>query len=44
MGQARLFAEPSPSIRFEDLVQGLADMAASHVELELAKLPESRCR
>ena len=38
----RYLTEPSPSIRFEDLVQGLADMAASYVEVELAKLPKPR--
>jgi len=36
----RYLAEPHPSIRFEDLVQGLADMAASYTEVELAKLPK----
>ncbi|MDB5975596.1 MAG: TetR family transcriptional regulator [Nevskia sp.] len=40
----RYLAEPSPSIRFEDLVQGLADMAASYVEVELAKLPAQQGR
>ena len=34
----RYLAEPTPAIRFEDLVQGLADMAASYAEVELAKL------
>ncbi len=38
----RHLAEPQPSIAFEDLVQGLADMAASYVEVELAKLPVRR--
>lgn len=34
----RHLAEPHPSIRFEDLAQGLADMAASYMEVELGRL------
>lgn len=33
----RHLADPHPSIRFEELAQGLADMAASYVEVELAR-------
>jgi AcrR family transcriptional regulator len=38
----RHLAEPHPSIRFEDLSQGLADMAASYLEVELIKLDAMR--
>ncbi|GAC1629228.1 MAG: TetR/AcrR family transcriptional regulator [Nevskia sp.] len=33
----RHLAEPNPSITFEELAAGLADMAANHIEVELAK-------
>lgn len=34
----RHLAEPTPSLRFEDLAQGLADLAEAYVERELARL------
>ena len=33
----RHLAEPNPSIRFDELAQGLADMAANYIAVELAK-------